>query len=68
MEMTVPKGGRRPGAGRPRKYGRARLSVQTLVHSTQDMRAAWERAARARDVELSDWIREALNLAAGFQQ
>lgn len=65
MEKTMPRGGKRAGAGRPMKYGKAKLSEPTLIHSTREMKAGWERAARTAEKELLDWIREALNKAAG---
>lgn len=66
MQMTMPRGGKRPGAGRPPKFGQALLSTPTLINSTRDMKAAWKRAAAAADRELPDWIRDTLNKAAGF--
>ena len=66
MELTMPRGGARPGSGRPRKFGRAKLSEPTLIHGTLEMKAAWKRAATAAGKPTSDWIRDTLNAAAGI--
>lgn len=67
MKLDMPKGGPRPGAGRPRKFGRALLSEQTLLHSTREQKAAWRAAANAEGKKLTDWGRDTLNKAAGIK-
>lgn len=64
MKLEMPRGGTRPGAGRPRKFGRALLSEQTLINSTKEHKADWIATAKAAGKELLDWIRDTLNAAS----
>jgi hypothetical protein len=57
-------GGTRPGAGRPRKYGRATLRPLTNLQSTIDQAERWKKAAKAVGLELQDWIRQTLDKGA----
>jgi hypothetical protein len=61
---TMPPGGKRAGAGRPRKYGRAALGKPLVIRGTNAQREAWERAARTKGIPLSEWVRETLDSAA----
>jgi hypothetical protein len=64
MIDLMPWGGKRDGAGRPEKPAKERLVEQYPLRCTHAERAAWERAAKAADQQLSDWMREQLNKAA----
>ena len=62
MMKSMPRGGRRPGAGRPRKYGRAKLKNILQIRSTDAQMEAWIRAAG--ETPLPDWARTVLDRAA----
>ncbi len=54
-------GGRRPGAGRPRKYGRAALHQVVNVQGTREQEARWKKCAKDSGEEFQDWIRKTLD-------
>lgn len=60
-EGMTPRGGRRPGAGRPKKYGRAALKHFIHLCATNDQGETWAKAARHDGKDIQDWIRQALN-------
>jgi hypothetical protein len=64
MIAEMPKGGRRPGAGRPKKKAAERLSDSILLRATSAQLTAWHRAAVAKRKPLAVWAREVLDLAA----
>lgn len=61
MIASMPRGGKRPGAGRPKKYGRAALSEVVTVRATRDEVATWTEASKSKGLILSEWIRYRLN-------
>jgi len=64
MMMEMAKGGKRPGAGRPKMPAAKRRSETYLIRATRAQMDAWDRAARAREIPLADWMRGVLDAAA----
>ena len=64
MMVAMPRGGKRPGAGRPKKYGRSSLSETHLIRSTKEQGERWRRVAQSKGLEFSDWARKTLDAAA----
>jgi hypothetical protein len=65
MMIPMPRGGTRPGAGRPRKFGRAALSESYLLRCTAGQLERWHRAARAKGTgDFATWVRAALDTAS----
>lgn len=57
----MPRGGRRPGAGRPAISGEAMACV-SVAFGTDEL-AAYKAAAEARGVSLAAWVRAACHRA-----
>lgn len=60
MEMVAPRGGAREGAGRKKEFD----GTYPLKYKDAD-RKRWERKAAQAEKDLSEWIRDTLNAAAG---
>lgn len=63
-KVDMPRGGKRPGAGRPKKYGRAALHQLTNLWATNEQGDRWKKAARVAGDDFQDWIRKALDKEA----
>lgn len=64
MIIEMPRGGKRPGAGRKPKPKSEKMSEAYLLRATDAQFKAWARAAKARELTLSDWARKTLDAAA----
>jgi hypothetical protein len=64
MILEMPRGGKRPGAGRPKKPASEKLGDSTLLRHTTAQGSRWHRAARAKELDLSTWMRQVLDAAA----
>jgi hypothetical protein len=60
---TMGRGGKRPGAGRPKKDPEDRLKLFGL-YLTDEQRTRYQDAAGAEGQDLQDWIRRHLDAAA----
>ena len=64
MNTEMAKGGKRPGAGRPKMPAAKRRSETYLIRATRAQMDAWDKAARVRELPLADWMRQVLDAAA----
>ena len=60
----MPRGGKRPGAGRPKKYGGELLDVDVSLPLTRTQAERYRDAAGVRNQDLRDWMREVCDKAA----
>jgi len=65
---TMTRGGKRPGAGRPKKDPEDVASVYVPIHMTPAQREICQEAADAEKLDLSAWGRKHLLKKAGTKR